>query len=297
MAEKNKQSVSIIGAGRLGGALAIALDRKNYEIKALVARRLENATLLANKISSSTKILTAENPSSLPSSEIVFVTTQDPEITFAAQSLAANRNFNSETIFLHTSGSLSSDVLKPLREKGFATGSLHPLVSVSDSVTGAECFGGAFFCIEGDAKAVETAKRLVADLEGESFEIEPEFKMLYHAAAVMTAGHLVALFDVAAETLSACGIEDFEARRILLPLARSALENLHRQTPAEALTGTFARADVETMRRHLFSLRTNKTALKVYTELGKRSIVLALKRRANADKLEEMRRELDKDEE
>jgi predicted short-subunit dehydrogenase-like oxidoreductase (DUF2520 family) len=289
---KNKFSISIVGAGRLGGALALALDRKNYRIASVVARRFETAERAAQLIKPQPEILTAENIAEIPSSDIVFITTPDPEIEPTAVRLAANRNFNSETIFLHTSGSLSSAVLSRLKNGGANTGSLHPLVSASDSSAGAERFAGAFFCVEGDAKAVEAAKQIVADLGGESFEINPEFKTLYHAAALMTAGHLVALFDVAAETLSRCGIEESEARRILLPLARSALGNLGRQTPAAALTGTFARADAETMRRHLESLSTNETALRVYAELGKRSIELAREQGADNEKLEEMRRKL-----
>ncbi|MDQ4122327.1 MAG: DUF2520 domain-containing protein [Acidobacteriota bacterium] len=287
---KNKFSISIIGAGRLGGALAIALAGKDYKIAALVARRFENAERAGHQISSSqTEILTAENLAALPNSDIVFITTPDPEIEPTAARLAASPNFNSETIFLHTSGSLSSTVLSQLKDGGASVGSLHPLVSVSDSLAGAERFAGAFFCVEGDTKAVQAANQIVADLGGEAFEINPDFKILYHAAAVMTAGHLVALFDVAAETLTACGIEEREARRILLPLAQSGVENLGRQTPAAALTGTFARADIGTMRRHLESLRAHETALRIYAELGKRSVELARKQGADAERLEEMR--------
>ncbi|HEX9926989.1 MAG TPA: Rossmann-like and DUF2520 domain-containing protein [Pyrinomonadaceae bacterium] len=289
---KNKFSISIVGAGRLGGALAIALARKNYRIASVVARRFESAARAAHQILPPPEILTAENLAALPSSDIVFITTPDPEIEPTAARLAANRNFNSETIFLHTSGSLSSAVLSRLKNVGANTGSLHPLVSVSDPGAGAERFAGAFFCVEGDATAVAAAKQIVADLGGESFEINPEFKTLYHAAALMTAGHLIALFDVAAETLSRCGVEESEARRILLPLAQSAVGNLGRQTPAEALTGTFARADAETMQRHLESLCEHETALRIYVELGKRSIELAREQGADDEKLEEMHRKL-----
>lgn len=294
MHTENKQSVSIIGAGRLGGALAIALRRKDYKIEAVAACRFETARRVAEQISPRPKILTAETLAELPPSKIVFITTPDPEIEPTAASLTANYNFNSEIVFLHTSGSLSSDVLRKLKEKGASVGSLHPLVSVSDSIAGAEKFADAFFCVEGEPRAVAAAKQIAADLGGESFEINPEFKTLYHAAAVMTAGHLVALFDVAAETLSRCGIEKTEAHRVLLPLARSALENLSRQTPAAALTGTFARADVETMRGHLAALQSNEAALKVYLELGRRSIKLASEQGADGERLAEMSRDLAK---
>ena len=287
---KNKPSISIIGAGRLGGALAIALAAKNYKIKSLIARNRSRSEQIAEQMFPSPEILNSEQSDKIPASDVVFITTPDPEIEPTAEKLAANFDFNPETVFLHASGSLSSKVLQKLKKKNNFVGSMHPLISVSDSISGASKFAGAFFCVEGDKAAVKTANQIVADLGGESFELKPKFKTLYHAAAVLSAGHLVALFDVAAETLADCGIERPEARRILLPLARSAIENLSNQTPAAALTGTFARADLETMRRHLESLKSNETALRVYAELGKHSIKLAGEQGADIAKLTEMSR-------
>ena len=40
---KQKPEVSIIGAGRLGTTLAVALARRNYSIRSVVARRARNA--------------------------------------------------------------------------------------------------------------------------------------------------------------------------------------------------------------------------------------------------------------
>ena len=146
--------------------MAIARARKDYEIKALVGRTLENVRRATQQISPSPGIFKAENLAELPPSEIVFIATPDPEIEPTAARLAANYNFNSETIFLHTSGSLSSRVLRILKEKGTFVGSLHPLVSVSDSVAGAESFAGAFFCVEGDAEAIDAVKQITAGLGG-----------------------------------------------------------------------------------------------------------------------------------
>ncbi|MDQ3806121.1 MAG: DUF2520 domain-containing protein, partial [Acidobacteriota bacterium] len=70
--------------------------------------------------------------------------------------------------------------------------------------------------------------------------------------------------------------------------------NLSRQTPARALTGTFARADVETVRRHLAALRDAKDAgaLSVYALLGELSLRLAEKNGADAAALDEIGRVL-----
>jgi len=101
------------------------------------------------------------------------------------------------------------------------------------------------------------------------------------------------LFDLASQTLADCGLDLAEARKILMPLVVSTLENLKHQTPAAALTGTFARADTTTMQKHLAALR-GKKALEIYVKLGFRSLELAAEQGANAEKLAEMRRELTK---
>ncbi len=79
--------ISIIGIGRVGGALAIALAKNGYEIENLVARKKENAEKIAEFIKSN--ILT-ENEFNQISSDIIFITTQDFEIENVAKSLAAN---------------------------------------------------------------------------------------------------------------------------------------------------------------------------------------------------------------
>jgi predicted short-subunit dehydrogenase-like oxidoreductase (DUF2520 family) len=168
---------------------------------------------------------------------------------------------------------LSSEVLSPLRAKGWSTGSVHPLISVSDAKDSIE---GAFWSVEGDARAVRVAKALVRDLGGTSFSIRTADKPLYHAAAVMTSGNVTALFDVALEMLVACGLTRKTARRILQPLLVSTVHNLETKDPSAALTGTFSRGDVETVKRHLAALKQHKLAeaLQLYALLGKRSLKL-----------------------
>jgi predicted short-subunit dehydrogenase-like oxidoreductase (DUF2520 family) len=285
--------LSIIGAGRLGGALAIALEKSGWSIVNIVSRRLESAEKLAKLLQSSANNFQINDLTKFELTQIVLITTPDPEIKGVAEILAKLQTLNKQTVFLHTSGSLSSDVLHDLREKGGKIGSLHPLVSVSNAVLGAENFKGAYFCIEGDAEAVEIAEKIASDLAGNSFTIPTAQKPLYHAAAVMSAGHLVALFDLASETLADCGIEKHLARAMLLPLVSSTVENLKKQTPAAALTGTFARADLETMRKHLTALK-GKNAARVYIELGKKSLQLAAEQAVDKERLTAMRQELDR---
>lgn len=293
--KKSKPSVSVIGSGRLGTALAIALSSSGYPIQAVVARRLTMARKAAALVSRHTLALKASELDLLPASRIVLLATPDDEIAHTAQRLAGyQRSLLKGSIVLHTSGALSSDVLEPLTGIGFHVGSLHPLVSVSDPRTGQKSLRGAFYCIEGDAVATRTARAIVRDLKGRSFTISSHNKPLYHAAAVMASGHVLALYDLATELLVQCGVKRGNALRVLLPLLQSTVSNLSRSDPARALTGTFARGDVATVRRHLQALSRDGLleALEVYKLLGARSLQLATRNGLEPKLVEQIRRAL-----
>ena len=285
-----KTSVAIIGAGRLGRALAIALAESGYSVRALVARRASEAQKAAGLLPRTTpaaQALGVKNLSRLEPADLTLITTPDDAIEEMAHKLARLRTSRAELktgkardrIVLHTSGALSSVVLAPLAKVGFHTGSLHPLVSVSDPRSGAKDLHGAFYCVEGDKVATKLARRIVGDFGGKSFYIAPESKALYHAAALTAAGHLTALIDLAMEMLVSCGLGRPAAQKVLMPLVESAVNNLKDSPPEKALTGTFARGDTATVERHLEALsgKQHAEALKVYKLLGLRSLQLAAK--------------------
>lgn len=285
------KTVSIIGIGRVGGAFALALDKKKYKIENLIARNLENAEKIILNLASRPKIISSSNLPKIES-EIILITTQDSEIEKVAEKLTTK--IEPKSIVFHTSGALSSEILIKLKSERNNIGSIHPLISISDSFFGEKRFKDAFFCIEGDEKAVETAKKIVEDLKGKAFSIESKYKTLYHAAAVTACGHLVATIDTAIEMLEKCGIIDSEAQKILLPLIKSTIENLEIQNTAQALTGTFARADAETFEKHQEIINENLSAeiLEIYLKLGLRSLKLAEKQGTEIERIERLREKI-----
>ena len=265
---KQKPRVSIIGAGRLGTALSVALLRRGYSIESVVARHVQKARQAASFLDAKLQVLAAKQLLTLRPADVFLITVPDDQIAGVAAQLTA---LEFAATALHTSGALSSDVLAPLRKRGWQTGSIHPLVSVSDIDAALE---RAFWSVEGDAAALRIGKAIVRDLGGQSFSIRSEHKPLYHAAAVMVSGNVVALFDVALEMLIHCGLNRKTARSILLPLIASTVRSLETKDPAEALTGTFSRGDVETVKRHLAALKKSELvdALELYRLLGQRSL-------------------------
>jgi predicted short-subunit dehydrogenase-like oxidoreductase (DUF2520 family) len=300
---ERKPGVAVIGAGRLGTALGQALNKAGYPVEIVVARRRTSAQRAAKLTGRNTAGLSVQQLNRLSTNQtdrlsrcaLILISTPDDAIASVAEQLAVlfnsrdvePRRASARRIALHTSGALSADVLSPLRRAGFATGSLHPLVSISDSRAGADAFRNVFFAIEGERPAARAAKSVVRNLGGQSFSISPSAKALYHAAAVTTSGHVVALFDIALEMLVNCGLSRRQSRRILRPLLESTARNLSTKDPRLALTGTFARGDVSTARRHLASIKSRKLpdALAAYILLGQRSLLLARDRGANRDGL------------
>ena len=128
---KRKPDVAIIGAGRLGTTLATALTAKGYSIKSLVARRAQSARKAAARFDGNVAALAARQIRSLPSSDLILISVPDDQIGSVAAALS-QLDVDRKPIVLHTSGALSSAVLAPLGAKGWSTGSVHPLISVSD---------------------------------------------------------------------------------------------------------------------------------------------------------------------
>ena len=273
---KQKPKVSIVGSGRLGTALAVALAGRGYSIRSLVARRAKKVRQAARLLDAEVQVLAAKQLHSLRPADVFLITVPDDQIAGVARELSS---LGFTATALHTSGALSAEVLAPLRERGWRIGSVHPLMSVSDARKGEAALRGGYWSVEGDKTALREAKTIVSDLGGKSFSIRSEDKPLYHAAAVMAAGNVVALFDVALEMLVKCGLSRKAARSVLLPLIASTVHNLETKDPAQALTGTFARGDVETVKRHLAALKNKDLAdaLELYRLLGERSLKLTKK--------------------
>jgi predicted short-subunit dehydrogenase-like oxidoreductase (DUF2520 family) len=290
----------------MGLALGLALKAIGYKIQVVVTKRPASAGRAAKVFGPDTLGLSAKQLGRLSKDQfdrinrcsLVLIATPDDVMASVAQQLAqisGSQPVPSRTgrvcrVALHTSGALASDVLEPMQGAGFAVGSLHPLISISDSRAGAKLLTQAFFSIEGDPAAARVGKSLVKSLGGESFLIDSSRKALYHAAALTASPNLTALFDIAVDMLGLCGLKPGRARRILLPLVESTVANLAKQDAARALTGTFKRGDKATVLKHLAALKDANLpqALAAYVILGQKSISIARKLSTNPADLDEI---------
>src|SRR5215217_293662 len=85
---KQKPDVSIIGAGRLGTALAVALAGRGYAIRSLVARRPQSARRAANLLDEEVQVLAAKQMRALTPADVFLITTPDDQIAPVAAELS-----------------------------------------------------------------------------------------------------------------------------------------------------------------------------------------------------------------
>jgi predicted short-subunit dehydrogenase-like oxidoreductase (DUF2520 family) len=242
-----RYGISIVGAGRLGRSLARSLRERGWKIHSVVTRSEATARRAVRAIGEGRPRCSVSSEVFL--APIILIAVPDSAINSVANHLAAvGCQEAAGHIVLHTSGALSSEALAPLRKLGAAVGSVHPLQSFSG--VGAPSLDGCFFAIEGDSRAVRIARSLTRALGGQSLVLDPAAKPLYHAAATMAAGQILAELEAAIQILAAIGIKRRDAARALLPLTRQVLENEECLGPRAAWTGPLARGDYKIVQAH-----------------------------------------------
>ena len=211
--------VRVVGAGRAGGALGLALGRLGWSVEPALGRG-DDLTGAAHGV------------------DLLVLGVADPAIAEVATAIEPDPG----TVVIHLAGSLGLDVLD-----GHARpGALHPLVALPDAETGADRLAdGAWFAVAGDP----LVEQVVADLGGHAFTVADQDRTRYHAAAVIASNHLVALLGQV-ERVAPEGVP-LEA---FLALVRGTVDNVAALGPAAALTGPVARGDWATVERHLAAL-------------------------------------------
>lgn len=256
---------TILGAGRAGKAISLL----GKEVGAKVT--LWNRTAFDSPHSSIRCVEgELETLFSQVGGSVVWLTVSDDAIAEVAAELVPY--LKPADIVLHVSGSLDSRVLRSAGLRG-PLASIHPLLSISNPKVALDAFRDCAWTIEGDFAALQFGRWVLGKIGVEPIEIKPEDKILYHAAAVMSAGHLTALMDAVFSVAESCGFSAEQARQMYLPLASSILKNLENLDTAAALTGPVARRDQKTIEGHEAALQRleDNGVSEVYEVLLKRS--------------------------
>lgn len=244
-------TIAIVGAGRVGRALARKLREKDWTIAAVVARSESSARSAVRAIGAgrpqdqlSRRVLDAD---------IILIATPDDAIRAVAAKLAELGGQECRgKIIIHTSGALDTAALEPLSLAGAATASMHPLQTFGGR--GAPPLEGVVFVIQGHRRAQAAARKIVHALGGLPIALRASAKPAYHAAGNFASAYLLTMIRTGVQILMSLGFSRRRAKMALLPLVDQTLANFKRFGAHAAWTGPMARGDYATISRHMRSL-------------------------------------------
>jgi predicted short-subunit dehydrogenase-like oxidoreductase (DUF2520 family) len=264
-----KPRIAIVGPGRLGKALALALRQAGYTISEIVSRNRPASKRKARELAREVNAHAYNVDQRHLDADLVWLCVPDREIAAASRWLASVVVWKKKVAF-HSSGALASEELNALRRCGAAVASVHPLMTfVSGSIPSLK---GVPFAVEGDAAAARAARRIVRDLGGEAFTIRQQHKTAYHAWGAFASPLLVAALVTAEQLARKAGLSADEARKKMLPIVRQTITNYEALGPAGAFSGPIVRGDAETVRKHLQVLRKVPEARDAYLALARAAL-------------------------
>jgi predicted short-subunit dehydrogenase-like oxidoreductase (DUF2520 family) len=267
--------VAVVGAGRVGTALAVLLRRAGHRIAAVAGRDAS----LARARTWLPDVPFLPSDEAARRGEVVLLAVPDDAIAGVCSEIAASGGFRPDVIAVHLSGAAPLDVLAPARDAGAHALSIHPLQTVPDVKSGIERLSGASMAVTSwDEQGFTVGERLARDVGGRPFRLPEDRKPLYHAAAVFCSNYLVAVEGLAEDLFRRSGLDD--PIPAFGPLAETTLANVLAAGPAEALTGPVARGDAGTIRRNLDALSEYAPeAVPPYLALARVVLDLASRRR------------------
>lgn len=202
---------AIVGAGRLGTALAAALPAAGIPASGPFGRGFDGT-----------------------GHDVVVLCVPDAQIAAAAAAITPRPGL----LVGHTSGATPLSVLAPHEAFG-----LHPLMTVTGP--GAP-FAGAGCAVAGTSdRALAVAHAYAGALRMIPAAIRDEDRAAYHASAGFASNFVTTIADAAEQLLATTGAP----RELLAPLVRASVENWAAVGGARALTGPIVRGDEETIAR------------------------------------------------
>ena len=255
--DPDRRSLALIGPGRAGLSVAIALSAAGWRVRGVAGRDLLAPSVHTAAARFGAVTGSAADVVAADRIELVIVACPDAAIGAVAAEIAPV--VDARTLVIHLAGSVGLDALSTLVCR---IGALHPLQTMPTAELGAARLAGSWCAIAGDPEV----EHLARDLGMHPFPIADADRGSYHAAACIASNHLVALLA----QVQACTTVPVDA---FLPLVRATVDNVGALGPAAALTGPVARGDVETVRRHLDAIPDGERD--AYRALARRAAVLA----------------------
>jgi predicted short-subunit dehydrogenase-like oxidoreductase (DUF2520 family) len=252
----NHRDVVIVGPGRVGTALALALARAGFRVVGVGggsdASRQRFAGLVAGVRSH------ADPASVVPRGGTVILATPDDVLAQVVTDLARADVFADGQRVVHVAGSQGLAVLERAALAGARVAACHPAQTVPAGTPDPDVFVGSAWAVTCRSIDRGWAHDLVEAIGGDPHDVPDDRRVLYHAALTVGSNAVGAAVVVARNLLLAARVDD--PRAFLDPLVAASVANVLADG-ASALTGPVVRGDAGTVRAHLQALDTDLPAL------------------------------------
>ncbi len=284
----SKDTIAIIGLGKVGSAVGHLLGLSGYEIRAVADRSAD--ALKAGAGYTGGEGFLDPVPASL-SADCIIITTPDDFIESVCDEISKGGGVKPGKRVVHMSGAGGLDLLKSARESGAGVASIHPLQSFADVEGAIKSIPGSVFGITAEGEMRDWSVRVVKDLGGIPFSVSEADKPLYHAAACMASNYLVTLMSTVEAIYQRLGMNADEAMKSVWPLVKGTMKNMENRGIEKSLTGPIARGDIGTIRGHLKILKNNMPELlDLYCEMGLFAVDIGIRNNTlSVEKAEEIK--------
>jgi predicted short-subunit dehydrogenase-like oxidoreductase (DUF2520 family) len=226
--------IFILGAGKVGRALAKALKKQGSPVTLRPARKGVPTTRI--------------------DADVIILALRDKQLGPVAADLATSGVVPRNAVVVHNAGSLPAEALEPLRGVCAGIAQMHPMISFA-SPTKSPSLTRGHVHVKGEPEAEKRARAVARSLGMTPRTFEKLDTVGYHAAAGLVANGAAALGAIGVELLVASGVPRADAPKMLGPLLRSVADNVETLGFPDALTGPVRRGDAAAIERQIDLLR------------------------------------------
>ena len=239
--------VALIGAGRVGTAVAALLAKRGQRIVGVASRTSTSADRSARVLA--TEVFDLDSP---VTADLYVIGTGSAAIAPVTERLAATIELAGRVV-VHLSGSDGIEPLSAARAGGAHVCALHPVQACPDVEAGIRNLPGSTWGVTTCQGAEEWAADLVRLLDGDPVSVAEVDRVAWHAAAVVTSNGIAALLAAGEQILA--GLQVTDPVSVLGPLAQGTIGNATLGGGGAAtLTGPVVRGELDVVRAHAAAL-------------------------------------------
>lgn len=251
--------IGLVGCGRVGVTIFHILKKRHKVVGVYdINKKKEKAAirLLGIKKNPTYKELITQ-------CEALFLATPDDAITKAYEKMYEYL-CGTKYVF-HFSGILPAELLP--KKRNIHRASVHPFATFPE-ITVMSAHQHFILSIEGDPKALKTARTIFSPRYFTLKRLRRQNKTLYHLIGVFSSNLLVGLVASIYEIADKMGWKEKELRQLVFPVIAETLNNIEQYGLKSSLSGPLHRGDIDTIKKHLKALKKNKRLSQIYKELS-----------------------------